>query len=172
MRFRWAQLFFPCSGRWPAQDGEEEPLAGPLDAMFPSSGTRWDLAWGQGTAEEIITGLTCVRNTKPWEDLLDGEGVPAGPTPAWVDAGAGGMLQMGSFRGQPGCRPHGVGPGWDARAGSSPGDAALGPAGDAELTVSRHRTCSPRTASPVWPLAPGQRHGPVRPSCRAVSVST
>lgn len=39
------------------------------------------------------------------------------------------------------------------------------PAGDAELTVPRHRTCSPRTASLVWPVAPGQWRGPVRPGC-------
>lgn len=74
MRFRWARLFFPRSGRWPARDGEEEPPAGPLDAMFPSSGTRWDPAWGQGPAGEIVTGQTCLLNTEPWGNLLDAEG--------------------------------------------------------------------------------------------------
>lgn len=50
MHFRWARLLFPRLGRRPARDGEEEPPAGPLDTMFPSSGTRWDLAWGRGHA--------------------------------------------------------------------------------------------------------------------------
>jgi len=78
--------------------------------------------------------------------------------------------QPGWTQGQVGCSnptaapgfAHRVSPGWDARA-----DRALGMqhCGDAGLEVPRHHTCSPRTASPVWPVAPGQRHGPVRPGC-------
>lgn len=85
MRFRWTRHFFPCSGQWPARDGEEEPPAGPLDAMFPSLETRWDLAWGRRPARDIVTGRAPFPNIEARGHLPDGEGAlpwaPAGLTP-------------------------------------------------------------------------------------------
>lgn len=51
-----------------------------------------------------------------------GRWAPTGPTPAWVDAGEGGMLRLGSFRETAPVGAGGVSPDWGARAGwSAPG---------------------------------------------------
>lgn len=93
---------------------------------------------------------------------LDGvKRAAVGATPAWAPTGEGGMLHLGSLRERPDrlsrlCRRGQPCLGRSRRLG--PGDAA-------RVTPRKGRAAGgapaphlpPRTASPVWPVAPGQR---------------
>lgn len=101
MRFRWARLCFPCSGRRPAGDGASSRPSG-CDVLVLG-----DPAWG--SAGEIVTSQTRLASAEPWWGHLDGEGAPPWApmalTPAWVHTGEGGMLHLASLRERPDRHP-------------------------------------------------------------------
>lgn len=73
-------LCFPCSGQRPAGDGEKEPLASPMDAMFPSAGTSLgsgsykkaghsgELLWAVRASQSGVS-----QKNSPWGHLGGGE---------------------------------------------------------------------------------------------------
>lgn len=119
-----------------------------------------------GMPGEIITGQTCLPNTEPWGGPPGwGRGSAASLTPAWVDTGAGGMLQPGSFTEQPNRRPS-LCPRGQPRLGCScrfvPRGCSTGhppptPWGDVELTVPRHPPAARgrQVRSGRWPRGSG-----------------
>lgn len=138
-------LCFPCSGQRPAGDGEKEPLASPMDAMFPSAGT----SLGSGSYKEAGHGgelLWAVRASQrgvsqknsPWGHLGGGEVAvcSSGSIPSvgrWVQGTAGcsagipkwylGLVSMGL-------------PTWGCRRWRTPRGSSAG-------TVAARRTLGP-----------------------------
>lgn len=146
--------------------------------MFPSSGTRWDPAWGRGACR----GNGDRPNASPEYRALGGPPRWGGghqrvrPQPGWTrgKVGCSGWDLSGKRPqwGPVGSAPTGVLVLAGAPQGCSTGAPAAHPAGDAELLVPQHRTCSPRTASLVWPVAPGPAAWTRPAGLRAASVST
>lgn len=159
-------LCFPCSGQRPAGDGEKEPLASPMDAMFPSAGT----SLGSGSYKEAGHGGELLWAVRASQRSVSQKKQPLGAPRGWR---SGRVLQrVHPQRGAVGAGDCGL-LRWDTQV--VPG---LGVHGTAHLGMPAvahtpreqrgHRGCSqdPGTApaaSPVWLMAPGQRRGPVRP---------
>lgn len=170
MRFRWARLCFPCSGRRPAWDGASSRPSG---CDVPVLG---DAAWGP--AGEIVTSRTRLASTEPWGDPWVGKGLCRGhrrgrPQPGCTQGKAGcstwdlsgnDPTAIPGFAGE-------VSPDWDAPAGSVRGCRAGHPA-----EGTRSRRCPGPAPAPVDGKSrlaggPGAAQGPSG-QVRAASGST